>query len=52
MVKRIAGERSWTEVAGILSEAEGDELESLVEERRSRSRDRREQIDADVPDVE
>jgi len=32
VVKRIAGERSWTEVAGILSEDEADELESLVEE--------------------
>jgi len=52
VVKRIAGERSWTEVAGILSEGEADELESVVEEGRSRSRDRREQIDADVRDVE
>ncbi len=48
VVKRIAGERSWTEVAGILSEDEADELEALVEEGRSRSRDRRERLDSDV----
>ena len=47
-IKRIAGERSWTEVAGIRSEHEADELEPLVEEGRSRSRDRRKRLDSDL----
>ncbi|TKX71691.1 MULTISPECIES: antitoxin VapB family protein [Halorubrum] len=38
---RIAGKRSWTEVAGFLSESEADELESLVREGRNRSVDKR-----------
>jgi predicted CopG family antitoxin len=40
VVKRIAGERSWTEVAGILSEKEAKELESLVRGGRNRSCER------------
>ena len=50
VVKRIAGERSWTEVAGILSDAEAEELERVVGNGRDRSRDRRDRIDADIRD--
>ena len=39
VVKRLAGERSWREVAGIWSET-GD-LEATIEEGRERSRERR-----------
>lgn len=48
VVKRIAGERSWKEVAGILSEEEADELEGEIEEGRERSRVRRERLESDV----
>lgn len=41
VVKRLAGERSWTEVAGILSEDEASDLETLVGAGRARSRERR-----------
>jgi predicted CopG family antitoxin len=42
VVKRIAGERSWSEVAGIWS---GDEdLETPIDEGRERSRERRERL--------
>jgi predicted CopG family antitoxin len=44
VVKRIAGERSWTEVAGILSDDEAEQLAGLVEDGRERSRDRRERV--------
>ncbi|MFW6436083.1 MAG: antitoxin VapB family protein [Halococcoides sp.] len=47
-VKRLAGERSWTEVAGILSEAEATDLENAIEEGRSRSRERRERLGDDL----
>jgi len=33
VVKRIVDEQSWTEVAGVLSESEARELESLVRAR-------------------
>jgi predicted CopG family antitoxin len=48
VVKRIAGERSWTEVAGILSDDEAEQLEGLIEDGRERSRDRRERLGADM----
>ncbi len=48
VVKRIAGERSWTEVAGILSDEEAEELEEILEDGRERSRDRRKRVDADL----
>jgi len=48
VVKRLAGERSWTEVTGILSEDEADELETLVEAGRARSRERRTRLDDDL----
>jgi len=40
VVKRIAGERSWTEVAGVLSDEEAEELEDAIEKGRDRSRER------------
>lgn len=48
VVKRIAGERSWTEVAGILSDGEAEQLEGLVEDGRERSRNRRERLGTDL----
>jgi predicted CopG family antitoxin len=39
VVKRLAGERSWTEVAGIW-EGETRDLEAVIEEGRERSRQR------------
>lgn len=40
VVKRLAGERSWTEVAGLLSPEDADVLEARIEEGRARSRKR------------
>lgn len=40
VVKRLAGERSWSEVAGIW-EGETDDLETAIERGRARSRERR-----------
>lgn len=48
VVKRIAGERSWTEVAGILSEEEAEQLEGILEKGRERSRERRERLDSEL----
>lgn len=48
VVKRLAGERSWTEVTGILSEDEASDLEGLVEAGRARSRERRTRLDDDL----
>ncbi len=36
VVKRVAGERSLLELAGILSDEEADELEAAITERRER----------------
>ncbi|WP_101297641.1 antitoxin VapB family protein [Halegenticoccus soli] len=44
VVKRLAGERSWKEVAGILDEEEADSLEAAIEEGRSRSRKRSDRL--------
>ncbi|SMP12630.1 antitoxin VapB family protein [Halobellus salinus] len=41
VVKRLASERSWTEVTGILSDTDADTLEEVIESGRERSRDRR-----------
>lgn len=40
VVKRLAGERSWREVAGILDDEEADALQAAIEEGRSGSRKR------------
>ncbi len=44
VVKRLAGERSWGEVAGILTDEEADALEDAVEEGRERSRGRSDRL--------
>jgi predicted CopG family antitoxin len=46
VVKRIAGERSWREVAGLLSDEEAEQLETVIEEGRERSRERRERLES------
>ena len=51
VVKRLAGERSWHEVAGILSPEEADDLEGAIEEGRSASRERRERIAGALDDT-
>jgi len=43
VVKRLAGERSWQEVAGIWADDAGD-VEAAVEEGRERSRERRDRL--------
>jgi predicted CopG family antitoxin len=48
VVKRLSGERSWTEVTGILSDAEAESLETAIETGRERSRERRERLQADL----
>jgi predicted CopG family antitoxin len=40
VVKRLAGERSWKEVTGILTDEEADALEDAIDEGRARSRER------------
>jgi len=52
VVKRIAGERSWTEVVGILSEQEADSLESTIEDGRARSRERRDRLRSELDGTE
>ncbi|WP_311170319.1 antitoxin VapB family protein [Halobellus ordinarius] len=44
VVKRLAGERSWSEVAGILSPDEAEALGETVKEGRSRSRARSDRL--------
>lgn len=47
VVKRLAGERSWSEVAGIWAD-ETDDLEDAIEAGRERSRDRRDRLRDDL----
>jgi predicted CopG family antitoxin len=49
VVKRLAGERSWQEVAGIWAD-ETDEIEATIEDGRERSRRRRGQIGERIDD--
>jgi len=44
VVKRVAGERSLLELAGILSNEEADALEAAIAERRERREDELEEI--------
>jgi len=44
VVKRLAGERSWGEVAGILTETEADDLEAAIEAGRAASRQRSDRL--------
>lgn len=48
VVKRLAGERSLLEIAGILSGEEAEELEAAVEEGRERSRRRGDRVADDL----
>ncbi|RQG99006.1 antitoxin VapB family protein [Natrarchaeobius oligotrophus] len=50
-VKRLAGERSWNEVAGILSEGEARDLESAIEEGRTRSKERSKRLTAELDEA-
>lgn len=43
VVKRLAGERSWREVAGIWA-GETSDIEATIEDGRDRSRDRRDRL--------
>jgi predicted CopG family antitoxin len=47
VVKRLAGERSWSEVAGIWSDGT-DDIEAAIEEGRDRSRSRRDRLRDDI----
>jgi predicted CopG family antitoxin len=49
VVKRLAGERSWEEVAGIWAGETGD-LEAAIERGRERSRTRRERLIDEFPE--
>ncbi|ERH03072.1 MAG: hypothetical protein J07HN6_00075 [Halonotius sp. J07HN6] len=40
VVKRLAGERSWSEVTGILTESEAADLETAIESGRAASKQR------------
>lgn len=51
VVKRLAGERSWQEVTGILDEREADALEAAIEEGRSRSRERGDRLADEFEDA-
>ena len=44
VVKRLAGERSWSEVAGILRDEEADALADTIEAGRSRSAERSDRL--------
>lgn len=50
-VKRLAGERSWNEVVGILSEDEATDLETAIEEGRNRSRERSNRLTAELDEA-
>ena len=47
VVKRLAGERSWQEIAGIWA-GETDDLEASIEAGRERSRARRDRVDDEL----
>jgi len=51
VVKRLAGERSWSEVAGILDRKEADALEDAIEEGRQRSKARSDRISRELEDA-
>lgn len=50
-VKRLAGERSWNEVTGILSEDEAADLEVAIEEGRTKSRERSDRLTAELDEA-
>ena len=50
-VKRLAGERSWNEVTGILSEEEAADLEGAIEEGRTKSRKRSNRLTVELDEA-
>ena len=50
-VKRLAGERSWNEVTGILSEDEAADLETAIKEGRTKSRERSDRLTAELDEA-
>ncbi|MEF8776384.1 MAG: antitoxin VapB family protein [Haloarculaceae archaeon] len=48
VIKRLAGDRSWSEVAGIWAGA--SDIRDAIDEGRARSRDRREGADESFPE--
>ncbi|WP_312908294.1 antitoxin VapB family protein [Natronosalvus caseinilyticus] len=50
-VKRLAGERSWNEVTGILSEDEAADLEAAIEEGRTKSRERSDRLTVELDEA-
>lgn len=50
-VKRLAGERSWSEVAGILSEEEAADLETAIEDGRERSGERSDRLTEELDEM-
>lgn len=52
VVKRLTGERSWREVAGILSADEAEDLDRMIADGQDRSRDRRDRLATDRRDAE
>ncbi|ELY48901.1 antitoxin VapB family protein [Natronolimnohabitans innermongolicus] len=50
-VKRLAGERSWNEVTGILSEDEAADLEAAIDDGRTKSRDRSDRLTAELDEA-
>ena len=50
-IKRLAGERSWNEVTGILSEDEAADLEAAIEEGRTKSRERSDRLTAELDEA-
>jgi Uncharacterized ACR, COG1753. len=51
VVKRLAGEQSWNEVTGILTESEADELEASITAGRSASNRRSDQLADELADA-
>ncbi|MDF9743972.1 antitoxin VapB family protein [Natrinema salsiterrestre] len=50
-IKRLAGERSWNEIIGILSEDEAADLEGTIEEGRTKSRERSDRLTAELDEA-
>jgi len=51
VIKRLAGERSWKEVTGILNDEEAKDLEEAIEEGRSHSRKRSDRLAGEYESV-
>lgn len=51
VVKRLAAERSWSEIAGILDDDEADDLETAIKAGRSHSEERRDRLADKIGDA-